>query len=160
MALRAYLCFGAWQPPPVKQVKKGCVPGVEADSGSTLGRAGRTQINGAELVILLMTNRAPDDLERAVNEVGYSESFLPATKAMTKKMTKSASATKNKTFATAALPAATPVNPKMPAMIDMTANMIAHLIMIELQSGLRFGSVPRLTRWRAGSCRSYSQIAS
>lgn len=101
-------------------------------------------MNGGRLATLLMTNRAPEALERAVNEACYSESFLPATKAMTKKMTKSASATKNKTFASAALPAATPVNPKIPAMIDMTANMMAHLIMMELQSGFRLSSLPRV----------------
>jgi hypothetical protein len=58
------------------------------------------------------------------------ESFSPMNMAMNMKIAKIASATKNSTFATAALSAAIPVKPNIPAMIEITANMIAHLIMM------------------------------
>ena len=46
-----------------------------------------------------------------------------------RKITKMISAAKNRNFAMAALPAAIPVKPKIPAMTAMMAKMIAHLIM-------------------------------
>lgn len=59
---------------------------------------------------------------------GYSVSFFFAKSAKKRKITKMMSAATNRNFAMPALPAAIPVNPNIPAMTEMIAKMIAHLI--------------------------------
>jgi hypothetical protein len=60
----------------------------------------------------------------------YFVNFLPATSARARKTTKIIKAAKNRNFAMPALPAAMPVNPKSPAMIEIIAKTMAHLIMV------------------------------
>jgi hypothetical protein len=69
-----------------------------------------------------------DPIPDAAPGGGYCDSFFFAKSARKRKIKKIMSAAPNRNLAMAALPAAIPVNPKIAAMTEMMAKMIAHLI--------------------------------